>query len=83
MAREIIIYGRPNCAHCIRATELMKIKKWPYQYVNLMELEPSQSFEIVRASGMKTFPMVKVDNVFIGGADQLEAYVRGKEQEAM
>ena len=73
----ITIYGRPNCQWCDAAKNLLDRKGWEYTYHDLYSMHPNQALDIMAESGMKSVPMVKVDNIFIGGYDQLEAYIRG------
>lgn len=80
---KIEIYGRPNCQWCTAAQNYLKRKGWEFSYHNLMAMEPNKSLDIINGSGMKTVPIVKVDNIYIGGYDQLEAYIQGVEQRAM
>jgi glutaredoxin len=75
----IIIYGRPNCVHCERAKRMLDIKKIPYTYDDLTTMKGVDARNVVHWSGMKSVPIVYVDNICIGGADALEGYIRGKE----
>lgn len=76
----INIYGRPNCQWCMAATMFLDRKGWKYTYHNMMEMEPREAQTILDESGMRTVPIVKIDNVYIGGYDALEGYIRGVEE---
>lgn len=76
---QINIYGRPNCQWCVAATQLLDRKGWKYVYNNLMAMEPIDAQLILNESGMRSVPIVKVDEIYIGGYDQLEAYINGVE----
>lgn len=76
---EINIYGRPNCQWCDAAKNLLDRKKWKYTYLDLIDLRPEVRNEVLTESGMRTVPIIKVDNIYIGGYNQLEAYIRGVE----
>lgn len=76
---QINIYGRPNCQWCMSATQLLDRKGWRYSYHDLYQMEPIEAKTVLDESGMKSVPIVKVDNIYIGGYDQLEAYIRGVE----
>lgn len=80
---KIEIYGRPNCQWCTAAVNFLKRRGWEYSYHNLVAMEPNKALDILNESGMKTVPIVKVDNIYIGGYDQLEAYINGVEQRKM
>lgn len=79
MKLNIVIYGRSNCQWCDAAKNLLDRKGWAYTYYNLMAMEPIDAQCIVNKSGMRTVPIVKVDDIYIGGYDQLEGYIRGVE----
>jgi len=80
---EINIYGRPNCQKCHASTDFLKRRGWNYTYHNLMEMDLQAAKNILDESGMQSIPIVKIDNIYIGGYDQLEAYINGVEQRAM
>lgn len=77
---QINIYGRPNCTYCRQATYLLDRKGWAYSYHNLFDMEPKQAQSIIDNSGMKTVPIVRIDDIYIGGFDALEGYIRGVEE---
>jgi len=77
----INIYGRPNCQWCMSATTLLDIKGWHYTYHDMTRMEPYNAQKILNDSGMRSVPIVKVGDIYIGGFDQLKAYVHGKELE--
>lgn len=79
----INIYGRPNCQWCTAATSLLDRKGWKYSYHNLFDMEPKQAQSVLDNSGMKTVPIVRIDDIYIGGFDQLESYIRGVEERQM
>lgn len=80
---DITIYGRPNCQWCMASTNFLKRRGWAYTYHNLMAMEPIDAKTVLDESGMKSVPIVKIDNIYIGGFDQLEAYINGVEERAM
>lgn len=76
----IKIYGRPNCQWCDAAINLLNRKHIAFEYYNLFDLPFNEKQDVVAQSGMKTVPIVKVGDTFIGGFDQLDAYIHGKEK---
>ena len=76
---QIHIYGRPNCSWCKAATTLLDRKGWAYSYHNLFDMEPKQVQSVLNNSGMKTVPIIRIDDIYIGGFDALEGYIRGVE----
>lgn len=75
----IIIYGKPDCIHCDRAKRMLDIRKIAYEYHDLFQMKGVDARNVVHWSGMKSVPIVYIDNVCIGGADALDGYLRGKE----
>lgn len=80
---EINIYGRPNCQWCDAAKDFLNRRGWNYTYRNLFAMAPTEAQSVITESGMKSVPIVKVGDIYIGGYDQLEAYIHGIEQRAM
>jgi len=66
----IIVYSKPECSHCVRAANFLTAKKIDYTAlklnVNFTREELIEQFPTAR-----TFPVVVIDGVHIGGADQL------------
>lgn len=80
---QINIYGRHNCQWCVAAKEFLDRRGWKYTYHNLMQLEPKHAQLVLDNSGMRSVPIVQIDDIYIGGYDQLEAYINGVEQRKM
>ncbi len=76
----ITIYGKPDCSYCIAAQALLDAKGWKYTYHNLFSMEPNAARIILDQSHMRTVPIVKIDDTFIGGYESLAGYIRGVEE---
>ena len=81
MKINIKIYGKPNCQWCTAAISLLDRKKIAYEYHDLFEMKQVDARNVIDWSGMKTVPIIYIDNICIGGFDALDGYLRGKEQE--
>jgi len=77
---EITIYGQPNCSGCTAAKTLLDVKGWKYTYHSLPSMEPNAARLVVDESHMRSVPIVKIDNTYIGGLNALEGYIRGVEE---
>lgn len=77
---KITIYGRANCPWCDSAKNLLDLRGWKYDYVDLFAIDPFKAQDIIMSSGMKTVPIIQVDDIIIGGFVHLEAYVKGTEK---
>lgn len=75
----IKIFGRPNCASCESAKAFLERRKVNYLYIDVLDLPPQNRMRVIEESGMQSFPIVKVGDIYIGGYNQLEAYINGKE----
>jgi len=74
---KIQIYGSPTCKFCNDAKSLLDDKGIEYNYIDLKDVPLTYRQKILRDSGMSTVPIVKVDEIYIGGFTQLEKYING------
>jgi glutaredoxin 3 len=63
---DVLVYTTENCAFCVRAKALLEARSIPYREVNL-ERDPEGRSELVRKTGMMTFPQVLIDGELVGG----------------
>lgn len=83
---KITIYGKSGCAGCDQAKAFLERRLIPYEYVNIQTLAHSgddglkEANNVISESGMKSVPIIKVGDIYIGGLYQLMAYIRGKEK---
>ena len=70
MTAHVEIYGTSFCRHCLAARELLDSKKIDYtEYpIDLMPLERS---EMLRRCGRKKVPQILINNIPIGGDEDL------------
>jgi glutathione-dependent peroxiredoxin len=68
---DILLIGRPGCGHCARARKLLEERGLPFEEV---QATPRR---LRAASGKVTTPQVFIDGRCIGGADELEEYLKG------
>jgi glutaredoxin 3 len=67
------IYTTVTCPSCIRAKRLFDGKGVSYELIDVSE---DRSAMIERADGRRTVPQIFIDNVGIGGFDDLAALER-------
>lgn len=64
------IWGKENCAFCTRAKALVEAKGLEYVYKQMgKDFTREQVFEEFPSA--RTFPQIKIDNVAIGGYQEL------------
>jgi glutaredoxin 3 len=66
----VTLYTTEPCGFCRVAKSLLSKRNVPYAEVNLAK-DPSGRAELVRLTGMMTFPQVVIDDEPIGGYQEL------------
>ena len=69
MAR-VTVYTTEPCGFCRAAKALLAKRGVPYEEINLAK-DPEGRAELVRMTGMMTFPQVVIDGEPIGGYQEL------------
>jgi glutaredoxin 3 len=63
---DVLVYTTENCPFCIRAKALLDARGVTYSEINL-ERDPDGRAELVKLTGMMTFPQVIIDGQLVGG----------------
>jgi glutaredoxin 3 len=63
---DVLVYTTERCPFCIRAKALLEARGVVYREINL-ERDPEGRTELVRRTGMMTFPQVLIDGELVGG----------------
>jgi glutaredoxin 3 len=66
----VTIYTTEPCGYCRTAKALLDKRGIPYEEINLAR-DPEGRAELVRLTGMMTFPQVVIDGDNIGGYQEL------------
>lgn len=72
---QVTVYTTEPCGYCRVAKALLNKRGVRYQEVNLAK-DPEGRAELVRLTGMMTFPQVVIDGKTIGGYQELVALDR-------
>ena len=67
---KITVYTTEPCGYCRTAKALLHKRRVPYEEINLAR-DPDGREELVRLTGMMTFPQVVIDGRPIGGYQEL------------
>lgn len=67
---DVLMFTKPGCGHCARAKRLLGERGWAYEEV------PSSPRRLRAVSGKATTPQVFIDGHYVGGADELETYLK-------
>lgn len=73
--RPVTVYTRAFCPYCSRAIALLRGKGAPVTEIDATG-DPKMREEMVRRSGRWTFPQIFVDDLHVGGCDDLHALER-------
>ena len=74
MPLSITLFTRDGCPHCDRAKAMIDERGWLYEEIAIGSGVTMDSVHAV--SGRTTVPQVYMDGRHIGGADDLEAWLR-------
>jgi glutaredoxin 3 len=66
----VTVYTTEPCGYCRTAKALLAKRRIPYEEINLSR-DPDGRAELVRRTGMMTFPQVIIDGEPIGGYQEL------------
>jgi glutaredoxin 3 len=81
--KQVIVYTTDPCRRCGRAKALLEGRGVAYQEVNLAK-DPDGRAELVRRTGLQTFPQIVIGDQALGGFDDLEAaHVDGRLDELL
>ena len=67
---KITVYSTEPCSFCVRAKELLKLRKLEFEEINLAK-DPAGRAQLVEETGMLSFPQIIVGEVILGGFQQL------------
>ncbi|BAU07672.1 glutaredoxin 3 [Fischerella major NIES-592] len=73
MAAKVEIYTWSTCPFCIRAKSLLKRKGVDFTEYNIDGDEAARDKMAQRANGRRSLPQIFIDNVHIGGCDDIYA----------
>ena len=68
--RRMTVYTTDPCGYCRTAKALLAKRRIPYEEINLAR-DPEGRAELVRLTGMMTFPQVVIDGEPLGGYQEL------------
>jgi glutaredoxin 3 len=72
---QVTVYTTDPCGYCRVAKALLDKRGIPYEEINLAK-DPEGRAELVRLTGMMTFPQVVIEGQSLGGYQELVAFDR-------
>jgi glutaredoxin 3 len=76
--KEITVYTTEPCGFCRQVKALLRERGFDYVEINLSK-DPAGRSELVRCTGMMTFPQVVIGDRLVGGFRELYAADRNGE----
>lgn len=67
---KVVIYTTEICPYCLRAKELLNARGVSYEEIRV-DLDEARREEMMRLSGRRTVPQIFINDVSIGGYDDL------------
>lgn len=80
--KKVDVYTTQTCPYCVRAKELLKRKKIPFNEIDVSD-DPVQRQQMETLSGRRTVPQIFINGLSIGGCDDLYALEAAGKLEAM
>ncbi|MDH3628861.1 MAG: glutaredoxin 3 [Acidobacteriota bacterium] len=71
MTRKIVMYTRSWCGYCSRAKRLLDSRELEYDEIDIGRTPEATAEMLKRSGGRYTVPQVFIDDVHIGGSDEL------------
>lgn len=72
MTQKVILYTKEICPYCVRAKQLLDMKKISYEEIRI-DLDPSQREIMQQLSHRQTVPQIFIGKRHVGGYDDLKA----------
>jgi glutaredoxin 3 len=69
---QVTVYTTDPCSFCARAKGLLKARGVEFEEINLSK-DPDGRMELVKLTGMMSFPQVIVDGKLLGGFTEVQA----------
>ncbi len=69
----IIIYTKDDCPYCLSAKNLLRSKSYNYQEIKISDFDSKEYKQmLVLSNGLKTVPQIFINDLHIGGFDNLK-----------
>lgn len=72
---KVIVYTKDHCPYCNLAKQLLKAKHVAFEEIRI-DLDESKRDEMIRLSNRRTVPQIFINDVPVGGYDDLAALAK-------
>ncbi|WPY01275.1 Glutaredoxin-3 [Candidatus Trichorickettsia mobilis] len=70
---KVVIYTSSSCPYCLRAKALLQRKNAQFEEINIENDQQLREKMIQQAGGRKTVPQIFINDIHVGGSDDLYA----------
>jgi glutaredoxin len=74
MNKRIVIYTKPDCSYCVDAKSVLKNNNIPFEE-KVLDLNFTREYLLEEYPSAKTFPVIVIDEKYIGGYTELVDYM--------
>lgn len=78
----ITVYSTNYCPYCVRAKDLLKRKGQTYTEIDVSD-DDERAKMIAKAGGRRTVPQIFIDDVHVGGFDDMAALDKAGKLDAL
>ncbi len=76
--KKVLIYSTNTCPYCVMAKKLLQEKELSYTEIRV-DLDDEARDRMIARSGRRTVPQIFIDDVHIGGYDDLYVHFKSGE----
>lgn len=86
---KFVIFSKVNCKYCEKSTDLMKNNNIQYYKFNMSDYLDHEDFDDIfdklmfKSNIATSYPMIFIDKLYIGGFNQLTAYIKNLDNQKM
>jgi len=71
--KNILMYSSSYCPYCVNAEKLLFEKGFDVTEKILVDENPEELANMMKITGKRTVPQIFIDNIYIGGFEELRA----------
>ena len=79
MTKKIEVYSTTFCPYCTKAKMILKAKGLEFTEINLDKTPDAREEMLKKSNGSKTVPQIFINDIHIGGCDELEILAKKSE----
>lgn len=72
----LVVISKARCHYCLALQDFLTKFKKEYKWYKKEDFKPEELDEILQVTKTKTYPIVFVDNEYIGGYSDYMSYIR-------